>query len=524
MRRDTEPDINFRETASYKAAISVIHNINADKTLKEYIPYKDDTFPFRVWTDIYKYLIDNTVNCHWHSDFEYGVLLEGNIDLFINDTHINLKKGDVFFINSNILHMSRQTENSEDAVMYTLTFPASLLSANINSTVYSKYLQPLLNTRIEGFKISDESSFGLNIKALLIKIYESEPSVFGYELECLERLNRLWFNTLKYIEENKSSLLYRTGDIRHSERMKEILSYIHRHFNEKITAADIANQVSISRGECFRCFKHFMNKTLVEYINEYRIQRAAKLLRETEKNIINISADCGFENASYFNKTFRDAYSMTPLQYRKAQIWTDNAIRSINSYDYEYWKDSGNGTMIITSNAQNGSFSCEWHNINNIVFRSGKKFSNFEKTHKQLGNITLQYEAAYNSSGTSYLCVYGWTVDPLIEWYIVECYTAHKPSGNLPCLGTSDADGGTYEIYRTMRVNKPSILGTRTFGQYWSIRTSGRFSGTVNVSAHLLAWENMGFEIGNIAEIALSVEGWQSSGSAAVNTNILTIR
>lgn len=523
MYRKMKKDINFRETASYKTAISAIHNVNADKSLKERLLYKDETFPFGVRTDIYKYFIDKTLNCHWHNDFEYGVLLEGNVDYYINDTHIKLEKGDVFFINSNILHMSRQTENSGGAVMYALTFPASLLSANIKSSIYTKYFQPLLNTRIEGFKILKESLIGRDIKALLMKIYELEPSSFGYELECLEYFNRLWLKTLRYMEDNRNSLFNNTGDMRHSERMKNIISYIQEHFNEKITAIDIANHLNISRGECFRCFKHFMNKTLVEYINEYRLQRAAKLLRETEKNIIDISTDCGFENASYFSKIFKDTYSMTPFQYRKAQIWTDNVIQNINNYDYEYWKDSGNGTMIITSNANNGSFSCEWHGINNILFRSGKKFKNFEKTHEQLGNISLQYEAVYNSDGSSYLCVYGWTVDPLIEWHIVECYTAYKPSVNLICLGTFDTDGDTYEIYHTAKVKEPSILGIGNFSQYWSIRTSSRFNGIVNVSAHLHAWEKMGLAMGNLAEIALSVEGWQSSGSAVVSKNILTV-
>lgn len=516
--------MNFRETASFKAAVNMLHNANADKILKERIPYKDDTLPFGIWTDIYKYFIDNTVNCHWHHDFEYGVLLEGSVDYYIDDTHIRLEKGDVFFVNSNILHMSRQAENSEDAVMYTLTLSTSLLSANINSTIYTKYIQPLLNTRVDGFKILEVTPIGRDIKALLMKIYELEPSAFGYELECTQYLNQLWLTTLKYIEGNKSDLLYHSSNMRHSERMKEILSYIHRNFNNKITIVGIANHMNISRVECFRCFKHYMNKTPVEYINEYRLQQTAKLLRETEKSIAEISIECGFENISYFNKIFKNAYSMTPLQYRKAQIWTDNTVLNINNYDYEYWKDSGNGTMIITANANNGSFSCEWHNINNIVFRSGKKFKCFERTHKQLGNTSLKYDAAYDSNGISYLCIYGWTVDPLIEWYIVECYAAYKPASDLTRLGTHDTDDGTYELYCTQRENKPSILGVRDFGQCWSIRTVGRFSGTVNVSAHLCAWENMGLTLGNLTEIALTVEGWRSSGKATVSTNILSIK
>lgn len=517
-------DINFRDTASYKAAISVLHNINTDKALTEQLIYKDDSLPFNVWTDIYEYLIDNTVNCHWHTDFEYSVLLEGSVDYYINDTHIKMEKSDVLFVNSNVLHMSKQVKSSENAVMYTLTFSASLLSSNLSGTIYAKYLQPLINSKIDGFIFSEESAVGQEIKELLMKIYALNPSVFGYELECLGYFNWLWLSTFKYIEENKSNLLYRISDMNHSERLKEILSYIHDHFNEKITAADIANHVNISRGECFRCFKHFMNKTLVEYVNEYRLLWTAKYLRETEKSVIEIGANCGFENASYFNKVFKNAYSMTPYQYRKAQIWTDNTNLNINNYDYEYWKDSGNGTMIITANANNGSFICEWHNINNITFRSGKKFRGYERTHKQLGHITLKYDASCHSNGSSFLNVYGWTVDPLIEWYIVECSTDFSPPEDSVFLGTHDTDDGTYALYCAAKQNSPTILGIRDFSQYWSIRTVGRFCGIVNVSAHLCAWENMGLTLGSLAEIALSVEGLQSSGKATANTNILTIK
>jgi endo-1,4-beta-xylanase len=157
------------------------------------------------------------------------------------------------------------------------------------------------------------------------------------------------------------------------------------------------------------------------------------------------------------------------------------------------------------------------------MFRSGKKFSKYDKTHGQLGNISLQFDATFHSEGCTYLCVYGWTVDPLIEWYIVECYSSFSPPGDLISLGTFDVDGGTYENFRSTRINQPTILGIGTFDQYWSIRTSGRYNGTENVSAHLRAWEDMGLKLGNLTEISLSIECWKSSGSAVINTNILSI-
>ena len=291
--------------------------IEVEKSLRERIPYPDISFPFCVWIDIFNQFLDYTVNCHWHYDFEYGYVLSGSVDYYINDTYVKLQKGDCLFVNSNMLHMGRQSEGCHDAVMFTVTFPASLLSTNINSSVYTKYFQHIIEKQIEGFAISSDNPRGQEIRTLLNELYALDASGDGYELNCLTRVIRLWIATLQHIEKNKDDLFRHTGSIRHVERAKEILSYIHTHYQEKITVADIARDVNISRSECFRSFKRFMNKKPVEYINEYRLLNAAKLLRETEMSISDICMECGFESTSYFGKLFRHMYATTPLHYRK---------------------------------------------------------------------------------------------------------------------------------------------------------------------------------------------------------------
>ena len=307
-------------------------------------------------------------------------------------------------------------------------------------------------------------------------------------------------------------------------RINKILSYIHENYSRKITADDIANHAKISRGECFRCFKRFMDKGLVEYVNEYRLSKAAELLKTTDMSIIDISTECGFENASYFGKMFKDTYNLTPLGYKNAYVWTDKTIQNVGGCDYEFWIDSGEGKMIITGEKNNGSFICEWDKINNIVFRGGKKFQNRDKTHEQIGKISLQFDVDCNPWGDSYICIYGWMVEPLIEWYIIETYSTYKPPSMNPLLGTHKTDDGTYEIYSVKREKRPAIVsGLNDFDQHWSVRTSERGSGMVDVSAHFRAWESLGLPLGKLAEVSLNIEGWKSSGSAVVRTNVLTI-
>jgi hypothetical protein len=201
-----------------------------------------------------------------------------------------------------------------------------------------------------------------------------------------------------------------------------------------------------------------------------------------------------------------------------AQTIYDNATGTIDGYNYELWKDSGTTSMTLNGG---GKFSCSWSNINNALFRIGKKFDSTQ-TYQQLGNISVNYVCNYQPSGNSYLCVYGWTKSPLVEYYIVDSWGSWRPPGSTS-KGTITVDGGTYDLYQTTRTNQPSIEGTATFQQYWSVRTSKRTSGTISVTQHFNQWANQGMQLGKMYECALTVEGYQSSGSADVSSNTITI-
>ncbi|MDI9508936.1 MAG: glycoside hydrolase family 11 protein [Bacillota bacterium] len=199
-------------------------------------------------------------------------------------------------------------------------------------------------------------------------------------------------------------------------------------------------------------------------------------------------------------------------------VITENQTGNHGGYDYELWKDSGNTRMTLTDG---GTFSCEWSNINNALFRKGRKY-NETQTHQQIGNIAVKFGCDYQPNGNSYLCIYGWTVDPLVEFYIVDSWGDWRPPG-ATSKGRITVDGGTYDIYETTRVNQPSIKGTATFQQYWSVRTSKRTSGTISVSDHFKEWERMGMKMGKMYEVAFTIEGWQSSGKANVHTMSIAV-
>lgn len=212
-----------------------------------------------------------------------------------------------------------------------------------------------------------------------------------------------------------------------------------------------------------------------------------------------------------------------PMSEDEYPIITRNTINSYDGFDYELWSQRSSDAvkMVLTGG---GTFRCDW-DAENVLFRTGKKLGS-TKTFKDYGNITMEYEAEHNITrgDVSYLCMYGWTVDPLIEFYIIENHGNYKPPGGKGYQGSYELDGSTYKVYVDTRVQKPSIQGTKTFQQYFSVRTDKRTSGTISISDHFKEWENIGLDMGGkMYEVSLCVEGYMSSGNVNVSQYMLTM-
>jgi endo-1,4-beta-xylanase len=189
-----------------------------------------------------------------------------------------------------------------------------------------------------------------------------------------------------------------------------------------------------------------------------------------------------------------------------------NRIGTHDGFFYTFWKDAGSACMTL---GDRGSYSIEYDlGGGNLVAGTGWRVGSPIRR--------IAYNATVFEPGTnSYLALYGWSTEPLVEYYVVDNWGSDftPPGEGAAVLGTVESDGGTYNIYRTQRVNQPSIRGTATFDQYWSVRTERRPTGNdqpITLANHVAAWRNHGMTLGTMDYQVMATEGYGSTGRASL--------
>ncbi|MEH2957231.1 AraC family transcriptional regulator [Candidatus Merdisoma sp. JLR.KK006] len=287
-------------------------DIPVDKHGRE-LKSHDTAFPIGCYLDN---LTVDAVPWHWHNELEAVIIAEGSCTFFVDSEKYILKKGDGIFVNSNFLH----TVLDNDCIncqLHSITFHPRLVGGSLDSVFWQKYLQPLLtDPSFRCIFLSQRIAWQKEALEVIEAAWQSvvfEPS--GYEFRVRSFLSHLiWLSVshrpvVQSVPSEKS--------LRDGERIKIMLQYIHDHYAEEINTCQIAGSAMISASECLRCFRSTIGITPIKYVKQYRIQQAAKLLATTTQKIISIGTLCGFQEMSYFARSFKAQMGCLPTEYRK---------------------------------------------------------------------------------------------------------------------------------------------------------------------------------------------------------------
>jgi hypothetical protein len=199
---------------------------------------------------------------------------------------------------------------------------------------------------------------------------------------------------------------------------------------------------------------------------------------------------------------------------------------SVAGQSWFLWFTGGSGCMTSFDNLS-GAFRANWNNPGDFLARIGFWFDETQ-TFPQVGEIgaDLRFTRQGNAGGFSFIGIYGWTTDPLVEYYIVEDSFGNGPAQpfNTQQRGNFTVDGAQYNIYSGARQNLPNITGTNAnFTQVLSVRQNPRQCGHVSISEHFRRWQSMGINLGNAKEAKILVEAGGGNGSITFTHANITV-
>ena len=287
--------------------------VPTDSTHRELTEHGTPDFPVGIYFDD---LSTTDVPWHWHEEWEAGIVLEGTGLASVGNQKFVLREGEGFFVNSQILHGFRDLEGSQSKY-HSIVFHPRLVGGNLDSVFYRKYIQPLLrNPDLEVLHLKPQVPWQKRILEEIEGVWQScAEGSRGYEFRVRQLLSDMLLLLLDHAPEVPTQPSAKQQ--RDAERIKAMLQYIHDHSAEPLNTAGIAGAAAISESECLRCFRSTIGTSPIQYLRQYRIQQAVQLLTTTQLPVSAISEACGFQDVSYFTKTFRETKGCSPTVFRK---------------------------------------------------------------------------------------------------------------------------------------------------------------------------------------------------------------
>ena len=281
-------------------------------SLQENKCHGEKWFPF----DIYPCTIPKDfpqVALHWQNSMELVFVKKGSGLVQVGLEPVKAQAGDIFVFAPGMLHGLGQLPG-EVMEYENIIFHPNMLISKQSDSCSTNFLSPLLAGRITVPTIFTPvypyyKDIATPIDAC-DEICKTKPQ--GYELFIKSQLYQLLF----ILDNRCRNLSSANGNKKTLDKMKLILKYVENHYMNHITIADVATIVDFSESHFMRYFKDTMGTSFIDYLKDYRLTMASRLLTSSDSTILDIAAEVGFENLSYFNRAFKAKYHMTPNQFR----------------------------------------------------------------------------------------------------------------------------------------------------------------------------------------------------------------
>lgn len=247
---------------------------------------------------------------HWHQEFEICRIKSGTGQYLINGIDYSFEKDDIFVISNNDIHLCHDDQN---LVMQVLMFDPSFIHSDSADPLSFENIIFLQNSR----KIDKANPFHQKLSEIILQIeneYLQEHN--GYQLMIKSLLLQFIAWGIRSIDDFENKRLSRNINPASAERVRRIMNYIKYHYSEKISLNQLAEMEKISVSYLCKSFKKITGTSLINYIICKRITEAKRLLKFSEKSILDISIECGFPSISNFNNSFKKLVGYTPYEYR----------------------------------------------------------------------------------------------------------------------------------------------------------------------------------------------------------------
>jgi AraC-like DNA-binding protein len=247
---------------------------------------------------------------HYHPEIEL-VYVNGGTGKRQIGSHVSYyTDGDLILIGSNIPHCGftdALTGNTSETVVQ---MKMDFLGSDFFNIPEMKKIETLFDTASGGIAFYGKTKKKIGEKMEILE-YQSD---FQRLLSILNILNELG-NSKEFKLLNAEGFSLET-DIKDNDRINVVFNFVKNNFKEEISLEEMSDMVSMTIPSFCRYFKKITNKTFTQFVNEYRLVHASKLLAEKPMSITEVCFESGFNNFSHFNKSFKAFTGQNPSEYR----------------------------------------------------------------------------------------------------------------------------------------------------------------------------------------------------------------